>query len=239
MSSNKRSYQTAFTIVEVLLGLIVSSFVMLCVYGICRSGFELNRRFEAGRDKARQVQMAMDIFANDLENSVAYDFSGSYKGRYCFEGEKDKVVFLLREETGLKMISYYIARVKKDDIRREIVAKHVKSNTPFIEEQNAITDDLSLVREEMEFRDYLSSRLQVSGIKEAILGSMQEKGLSLLYAKANDAGREITWMQDCKGYRPKAVKISLKFLDKDKERHDVVFKKTVIIPSEIEINEIH
>ncbi|MBF0479716.1 MAG: type II secretion system protein [Candidatus Omnitrophica bacterium] len=238
--SNKKIPAKGFTLIETLLGLLIFSLIIVCVYGTLKTGIDLSRRFEDQKDISRQAQLAMDLFSHDIEASTVYDFSNSYAGHLSFEGLDEKLTLISRSEDTLKVISYYLSPPQKIEIKQTVIGKHYQRNTTVTQSKQESAITLCLIREEMDFIDYISGGFQMNGQKEILLEGIPEKGVRFSYtSQTNDEGT-IVWKQDWKdSERPLAVKMDVKIVrNEDQETQTFDFEKIVLVPSAIKIKRI-
>ena len=123
-----RKINSAFTLIELLLGLSIFSVVSLCLYASFSTGIHLSRRSEKNNKIYREIRWALEQMSLDLENAVFYDFSNSYPGKLSFIGEDEKISFLLPSDEGLKVVSYYHMKPSESKIHQTLIGKTYSKN---------------------------------------------------------------------------------------------------------------
>ncbi|MBF0532553.1 MAG: prepilin-type N-terminal cleavage/methylation domain-containing protein [Candidatus Omnitrophica bacterium] len=229
-----------FTLIEILLGLSIFSLIIVCVYGTLKTGIDLNARFENHKDIFRQTKIVMDLFSQDIEGAVVYDFSNSYPDRFSFTGAMDQLTFIMPSTNGLKTVSYYLSMPDKVEIKQTIIGEHYQKNTTVTETRQTGPPALCLIREEMDFIDYMSAGFKMNGEKEILLQNIPENGIQFFYADKINADGAIVWKKTWTDIKlPLAVKMDLKIVsDLDKEPRTFHFEKISLIPTTIQIKQV-
>jgi len=220
-----------FTLIELLLSLALFSIVAVIVYSTFSAGLQLNRRSNDHNDMYRQARWSLEIIKKDLENMVAYDFKNSYgEERIAFEGNKDTLKLILPTEDGLKVIRYYLTTQENDRIHKEIVRQATSKNVTVTTSEFGAEEALFLVREEIDFVDFLSDENK-QGELEVIGSMMKRDGLNFFYYD-HESETNPGWIaQWGSPYFPLIVQIELEFLFIEKDSNTFAVEGKVLIPT--------
>lgn len=123
--SPSNSSQHGFTLIEIIVGLAVSSLILLSlnlVMGTINRGFE-----QTTKSIARQTGLttALDVISADLARIERIREPGkeNEKGAFLFEGRKQEIIFPLVERPGNNAAGLYLVRmwVRQGDNGQELV----------------------------------------------------------------------------------------------------------------------
>lgn len=106
-SQNRKKAKAAFTLVEVLLGLIVAGIIGTIVYQVFWSGVRLQRQLKQRHDNYIELLLADQVMTRDFANAISIDLSISYPDVQAFDGKKTSVSFWTVGEQGIKRVRYY------------------------------------------------------------------------------------------------------------------------------------
>ncbi len=176
-----RNSLNGFSLIELLLGVALFSVIALCAYSTFWGGVKLSRYAQDVDVSSREIRWAFDLISRELENAVPYDFSGSYPERSAVEGTQDKITFLLAEKTGLKAVSYYLAAPESSAVHKIIIGERRAANTDVTLKEEHAGRAYYLVREEMDFADYLDEAGARDPSVEIIAARIKESGLRFSY----------------------------------------------------------
>ncbi|NTV29633.1 MAG: prepilin-type N-terminal cleavage/methylation domain-containing protein [Candidatus Omnitrophica bacterium] len=226
--SNRRG----FTLVEVLLGLLMLSFVSLCVYGTFWTGMMLSRRLDRQKTVFRQSQLVLNRFARDVGKAVAYDFSGSYPDKVAFDGRNDSLVFIQRDHGALKAVRYYLETPGQGLVKKTILGEHYKKNVSVTQSSQTAIADLALVREEASFAEFLAGGFPSDSVKELMVARIAPDTLKLDYARSISNGSGLSWSTEWNNSSlPAVVRLSFGVLDYSENGPQTVsFDKSALIP---------
>lgn len=198
------SLPQGFTLIEVVLGAALLSFIGLCVYGTFRVGMDLSLRMEARRNIFRPMGMSMDRIMRELENAVPYDFSGSYPERVAFKGQHHSLQFMARFPDGLRVIHYYLAPLEQAEISQTLLGQHYKRNETVTQVQQTREAKMALMREEMSLADFVSKDESVASQKDIVLSGLTQEDWGFFYGQ-----RSGSWQEEWTGSDlPAAIKIN-------------------------------
>jgi prepilin-type N-terminal cleavage/methylation domain-containing protein len=116
-------HQRGFTLIEIIVGLAVSSLILLSlnlVMGTINRGFE-----QTTKSIARQTGLstALDVISADLARIERMREAGKPKGAFLFRGQKREMIFPLVERPGNNAAGLYLIRmwVRQGDNGQELV----------------------------------------------------------------------------------------------------------------------
>jgi type II secretion system protein J len=232
---NKRKFnqrKEGFTLVELLLGLIIFSLVSVAVYSVFWGGIRLDYQSEVQNEVLREVRLAFDLLARELENMLFYDFSSSYPEKVSFQAKPGEIMLLSSENDELKVISYFLEDPNDSEIVGTVMggryAKNIKIET--VEKEEA--KEFYLVRTEQAFVDYLSDKPPVDKKQEVIATHLKENGLRFSFGIADsEESEEVTWSESWGfSYLPSYVKIEMDFILSGESGSVKTFSKKILIP---------
>lgn len=224
-----RTSINGFSLIELLLGVSLFSVVALCAYGTFWGGVKLSRYAQDADTASREIRWAFDLISLELENAVFYDFSGSYPQRSSFEGKEDKVTFILAGENGLKAVSYSLAAPEDGAVHKIIVTQRHARNRDVTIRNKRFERAHYLVREEMDFADYLDETFTVSPSVEIIAARIQESGLRFSYGYAGEDG--LIWKDEWPlGLIPQAVRVEMDALPATEQQSPLRLFRDIFIP---------
>ncbi len=237
MPSRKSKKFHGFTLIEVLLGVSLLSFVSLCVYVTFRTGMDIFKRLESQKGIYRQSQLVMNRFAKDIEDAVAYDFTGSYPGHSALEGKSDSIVFVARSQGKLKVVKYSLLVREKGVSKKTILGNSYKRNVTVTQYAQDAPVSFSLIREEVDFIEYISGNFQVSGPEETMAENIIAGGLKFAYAVNSDKANALAWRAEWKEPAlPLAVRMHFIINDNgDKNAQNIDFDKVALMPGGINL----
>lgn len=235
-----KNLHRAFSLIELLLALSIFSMVALCVYGTFWAGVKINQRAEGENGAYRQIRLALDLMAVDLENAAPYDFTGSYPEQTAFKGEEDAVTFLLASGKGLKVIRYYLDSPREGSVHKVVVgARHDRNVDTLVDYREQEVRLRNLVREEWDFPDYLGGTSGERHAVEVIATGVGEDSLEFFYGYLlSSAGGEDNQADDVYEWRekwtqgdvPRAVRIEMDFFLAGSAQRMAAMRKDVLIP---------
>ena len=176
-----------FTLVELLLGAVVLSMIVLSVYSTLFAGMRLGKRLGgATAEGTGEMFRVFSVMTRELENACGYDFAASYPGQFSFVGERRSMVFLVAGEGGLRAVRYYLGRPRRDSDVPGVLGGggYVRVNRNGHGGADAVREadaDMALLREEIPFADYVAGGFRVDGRQEILLEGLGVDGLRLSY----------------------------------------------------------
>lgn len=227
-----RMNRQGFTLLELLLGLSIFSLIALSVYSVFAGGTQLSERSQNQNEVTREARWAFDLMAQDLENMVLYDFSGSYPEQLAFTGSSEKVTFLSATGKGLKFISYYLVEPETDTVFQTLIGETYSKNVQIITSTSEGETLLFLVREENDFVDYLNGETEDTSI-EILSTHVLDGGLQFSFGYVEDEeSTTMTWSSDWSDTAiPSNVRISIDFPPLDEDDDVITQVKEVLVPS--------
>jgi type II secretion system protein J len=142
----------AFTLLELLLGILIFSIIGMAVYAVFASGVLLSQRSENRGATLRDGRMALDLMARDLENMVEYNFfSDDFPG--SFRGFADEIAFLLPTEKGLRWVRYVLKEPMMTRIHQTLIGSRSAQNVNMTFENHEADRLRYLIRQEFSFTE--------------------------------------------------------------------------------------
>lgn len=236
-----KNLRRAFSLIELLLALSIFAMIALCVYGTFWAGVKLNQRSDGWSAAHQQIRLAFDLMSAELERAIPYDFTNSYPDRTAFEGDGSAVTFVLASGKGLKVVRYHLDSAQEGVVHKTIIGQRYSHNVGMVAAYNRQDVKLrDLVREEWDFREYVSGMTGEGHAAEIIATGIVENSLKFAFGYALDQGngrqgaqeddayqwRE-QWTQD---YIPSLVRIEMDFLFSGTTPLAVAARKDVFIP---------
>jgi len=231
--NNKVNQRSAFTLIELLLGLSIFAMIAVSVYSTFSGGILVNARSQKQNHLYREIRWSMDVMAKELENMVAYDFSGSYPEKKYFIAEDKKISFLLATDDGLKMVSYYLMAPHNTRVHKILIGRTDARNVSQTFSRRQGIDAEYLVREEVDFADYVAENVIREENIEIIAVNVKAKGLEFTYNFSGDKDEGFEQAKEDK--IPAAVRISIDFLSDDADEKESAVSKSVVLPLQFRI----
>ncbi|GEM_PF-538121 len=236
-----KNLRRAFSLIELLLALSIFSAIALCVYGTFWAGVKLNQRSNGESAVYQQMRLALDLMSSELERALPYDFTNSYPDHTAFEGDGSAVTFLLASGKGLKVVRYYLDSAQEGAVHKIIIGKKYRRNVDTVAVYSRQDVKLrDLVREEWDFREYVSGMTGEDHATEIIATGIVENSLKFAFGYAAgqgngdpDAGEDDAyqwrdqWTQD---HIPSLVRIEMDFLLSGTTSRVIATRKDIFIP---------
>lgn len=223
--------QSAFTLVEVFLGLLIFSIIGYTVYSVFYSGVKLSKRAEAIGAVHRQVFWSLETLSRELENMAGYDFSGSYPKETAFAGEADQLRFLLATDDGLRVIRYYLDVPEDSEVHKVVIGRRSDHNVGIVQSRTKEKRITNLMREEIPLTDFLN---RVDGEREIMCDLVEEDGLKLFYGyrSKTEGSDTVRWEDEWElPALPAGVRIELTLANPDDPQTPVRFRRDVFVPT--------
>lgn len=215
----------AFTLVELLLGLIIFSIVALSLYGMFTNGIKVEAKAKYIHETYQEAYTAFDMLERELSNAIKYDFSGfsstysKYSTQTAFIGRSNELTFLLPTAQGIDRVHYYSA-------------KH------------------SLLRQQMPLSEFLNQsnpawqeEIISTGLAPTVpsgLAPTAASGLRFAYASLKDQGQvqgglqQLQWQNQWQqAGLPLAVRVTLTLFDPAHPKEGVVLTREIYLPVNI------
>ncbi|MFA5059227.1 MAG: prepilin-type N-terminal cleavage/methylation domain-containing protein [Candidatus Omnitrophota bacterium] len=234
--NNKRLFKKrSFTLIEMLLALSIFAIVALSLYSVFSSGIRLNKRSNDVNAIYREMRWSLGRIAEDLENVVFYDFSGSYPDKTAFDGRSNEISFLAATSKGLKTVRYSAQPLGFGSVHQVIIGKHSTENQKIVSQyQEEEVARHAFVREELFFIDDLRSGQEKNSTKEVLSSNLQENGLTFSFAYLQGEGEsaKIFWNNSWdKPYIPSGIRVRLTFVNPRDPQETVAMEKEIYIPT--------
>ena len=131
--SRQSRHFSAFTLVEMLLGLMIFAMVSVGIYGVLGGALRLEKRVRGVHAHCEDVRQVFDLVDQDLENMIAYPFQKGRSDHLAFDGRADRMVFFLPTDEGVRQIEYY-AGAFDPGLREEVRFRRVKNGREIFED---------------------------------------------------------------------------------------------------------
>ena len=218
----------SFTLIELLLGLVIFSFIGLVIYSLLASGIRLSQQFEKENEIYREMRWTVELMAREMENMVYYDFSGSgtepkssYRDKTAFKGTSDEISFLLDIKNHLKVVQYGLSKPTEGKVYKTIIGSVYRTNVSQTLVLQLNRKIAYLVREEENFADALQENAEQNKDFEILSTHLQEGGLKFSYGYYEKDSTTLSWRTDWdKNYLPKAVRMEFTFVWPDEDKNE-------------------
>lgn len=222
-----------FTLIEFLLALSIFAVVAAAIYSTFSGGIRLSRSSQVQNKIYREARWSFEEMSKDLENAIPYDFSGSYPDKRALWGEHRKISFILPTGQGLKVVSYYLEKPEEGSILKTIVGKRHSRNMAVTTQSQSNSRVYYLVKEEMDFVDYLSGGLKAKSNIEILSTNVKEDGLTFSYGYLQDEQQKnIDWVGEWpESYIPAAVRVNIDFIPDGENTGAMSFRRDIFIPT--------
>ena len=221
-----------FTIIELFLGLLIFSIVAMMLYSVFSTGLKIDRKTRNTGKILNEMRWSVHQMVLELENMLPFNFANSYPDKVAFEGQSDRVSFILasgKKNLDFKVISYYLQKPSYGKIRKTVIGQKNSKNVSIVshyEQESAKT--MWLVHEEKTFSEYLQDK---SGEIEILSSSLKEGGLKFSYAFVEEGSQDIIWKEIWKEpHLPLGVRMELTFWNPENPNQDIPIERDVLIP---------
>ena len=229
-----KNKHTAFTLIEMLLGLSLFSIVALSLYSVFASGIQIEKRAQTDGMMYRETRWALDKMESDLENMVQYNFANSYPQKLAFIGESNRISFIVPTDEGLKRVSYYLETPQSGSIHMVLVGKHHKRNVSVATRLEESQQLYVLMRDEKPFAESLQEGISESGQADALILRIIESGLRFYYGyvEGEDESARLVWRDYWTGeYLPSGIKVQLTMGPSGYQTENVTIERGFFIPT--------
>lgn len=210
-----RQPKAGFTLIEVMLGAMVTSMIALSIYLVFSQGLRVEKRLQQGSLTGKDFFWTLDEIARDLQRMRPYALSQGE--RISFDGKRDEISFVLADESGLEYVTYSLKEPQQIEEHRIEVNR--STGNP--------GDELVVSRREESRRMYMLVKSLTPLFKESAEGRADHKevlshkilegGLIFAYLAVNDQG-ERSWVNEWhESYWPVAVRVDLTVLNEQQE----------------------
>ena len=223
-----------FTLVELILGLLITALIGTCVYSMFWSAVRLDDKMRHVQDNYMEVLMADQGLTHDLENAVSLDYSGPYPDAVIFDGQKNDFSFLTQTPKGIKRVRYYSGLSGQGPVTRTMIGRVVNPSNRMTNYAQASLPIEFLMRQESSLADWLNGTLTDTTVQ--IVGAGLKKGsFNCQYAPfvkdLHKSGSQAIDYKDTwndKGL-PMAVSCSFVLFDPKKPQEGIMFKRDIFL----------
>ena len=206
LKSTKR-FLSAFTLIEILIGLTIFSIISMSLYSTFFSGTSIWKRSEDVNRLHQEARWSLDTISKELRNAIVFNYGDVDSDFSFFNGATDSISFLISTDDGIKKVSYFLAdnENQKKSLKRE---------------ENDLIDSLQASSGE--------------ALIETFSSLVAEEGLKFSYAYSMaGAEDEIGWNNAWEGWErlPRGIRISLVLQNPRNQNIKTTFSKTVFIPT--------
>jgi prepilin-type N-terminal cleavage/methylation domain-containing protein len=223
-----------FTLVELLLGLVISAIIGVSIYNMFWSAMKLDDKMRRVYDNYIEVLMADQGLTHDLENAINLDFSASYPGAVIFDGKKKEFSFLTQTPKGIKRVRYYSGLSDQEAVTKRMTGRVVNPLNHITTYSKGSLPIEFLMRQESSLADWLnetsndtSTQIVAAGLKKGSFNCQYapfEKDLHTGGSK--EINYKDSW--DDKGL-PLGVSCSFILYDPKKPEEGLMFKRDILL----------
>jgi len=218
--------QTGFTLLELILSIAILSAVLVTIYATLSMGLRTWDKGERDIEKVQRMRVVMDLLSREIKTAYPYKVTPSeldtHKEFYAFDGKKDSLSFVscvpLRGGTGkLSWLTFWV-----EDEKGLVVLERDALRSDMFKERETIDKDEMVV---------LDAGVTDIGLEyyRAAEGDTEE-------AAEEDTAWEEKWDAEEEGSLPKAVSVTVTFLEEAAREgsEDVFYTRELVIPLMIE-----
>lgn len=234
MGSLKMKNRQGFTLMEMILVMSITVFVLVTVYSTFYSGMKFNSRAQNESLVFRQARWALKGLERELENMVAYDFSGSYEDKFAFKGADDEITFLTNVQGNIRVVTYMLMPAQDVKIHQVLVDRSASDQARTVVAQTRSAQAVEyLVRKERSLLDYLSGDLPEHINVEIVSKNVKADGLKFSFAFFQVEGgtqevKQGTWALN---QIPLSVSVDIQFVAHNPKGEEIVaFHKDFLLP---------
>jgi len=222
---------------EILITLTIFSIISISLYSTFSTGILAWKKSRDANRLYREARWALDKMASELRNAIIYDFGEEYPDLNVFQGQRDRVTFLISVNSGIKRISYFLETPEYGSVHRTAVNYQGSLPSSIIAhyEQEGVSL-LSLERKEESFIESLQPEEDQQSESKTLSSIVKGGGLVFSYAYAETAPgeteSEITWKDSWQHNNsvPQGIQIKLSLQNPKNPNEELTFVKTVFIP---------
>ncbi len=217
-----------FTLVEMCVAVALFAIVGLGLFSVFNAGLKLNAKTQAYLEASGDAMTALEKMAVEMENMIAYDFSGSYPQKKSFQMNANTVEFLIMKSDGIKAVRYQLQSPLKDRVKTTEIGIVTTKNVSVKEETSITESTLQLIRQERDFIDFLTDNLDSA--RTQILSSLVAPG-GLTYQFASMRNNDLEWDSlPPQRNLPLGIKIELQLSPQGSTGVRYRFAKEILIP---------
>ncbi len=236
-----RDFETAFTLLEILLGIGIFSLIALSVYSVFGNALRIQQRLEQMSRQQREARFVFSKMTRDIENMLLYGQDQSNHNTLVNIGEENQLTFFSFQKTGLKIVSYYLHTADFGSVQKTLVGqKFSKLRSVTVNQKIAEEQAQTLIREENAIGSALTTDPTTSAADEKaeqdiLSDQIQPDGLHFYYAhleKGEGDHYTIAWESEMhKGAALLGIRIELTFLPFRKDQQPLTLTRDVLLPA--------
>jgi len=222
-----------FTLVELLLGLAISTIIGLSVYNMFWQAMKLDDKMRHVHESYTEVLMADYALSHDLENAIKLDFSGSYPDAKNFDGQKTEFSFLTKTPKGIKHVRYY-SGLLNGAVAKSMIGRVVNESSNLASSATGALPIEFLLRQESSLADWLnettsntSTQIIAAGFKKESFNCQYASFSKDLHA-VGSKGIDYTDTWDKNGL-PLVVSCNFVLYDPKKPEEGLAFKRDIFL----------
>ncbi len=225
-----------FTFIEVLMALLIFSIIAISLYSTFSMATSAWRKAEDANRIYREAKWCLDEISRSLKNTEFFDFSQNYPDLKLFDGQADKISFLVVSDSRLKRVSYSLAKQDSARVYKIVLGRRGRMPEKLLADYRRSAERLvSLEKKSQDFLNSLSG--QNDGAQISSLTSLvKEGGLKFSYAYKTTESNSLetfAWNDKFESQNeiPKAVQINLTLINPKNLKQEKTFTKIVFIPT--------
>lgn len=199
------------TFIEMLIGLTIFSIISASLYSAFFSSTSAWKKSEDLNRLYQEARWSLDNISRELHNAIIISYKNRYPTFKVFDGESDRLSFLIVDDYEIKRVTYFL----------ETLDKNLNDSESYLKrKESSLIDSLQLVSQG-ETQENFSSLVAKGGLK-----------FSYAYSTAEEQDSEIEWKdkwQDS-SVLPAGVKIELVLQNPGNADSNASFYRTVFIP---------
>ncbi len=201
-----------------LLGVSIFSVILLSLYSTFSIAVKIQSRSKDLHAISRNTRNAFHALARDLENSVLFDFSGSWPELASMRGTAERIIFLVSRGQGLFFVEYYLGQPELVHITKTVIGQHVQRLDKLTTFSRQEDNRIYFMRRETPWLSYVNHSSR--GVVEDMVGySVKKDSLKFSYGFfAQTAGTKVLSFQDSwdnKNFLPAMVRTTMTFVDEN------------------------
>lgn len=225
---------SAFTLIEILLGFLIFSIILVVLYSTFFSGMKIEERSVRDAAAYHQAKMSLDMMGRELEEAVMFNFENFSLERKAFEGSQNKISFLTPGKNGLVRVSYYLEDKDITRVHQTLIGGRYQKNVQATDLTSEAVPPLCLVRSEEPLVDLLVEGGNGSQVQEILFDNVRRDSFGISYAYLESAGENprLVWKNAwANEYIPSGVRFELTIEPFKKADPPLHIKKDVYIPA--------
>ena len=228
---NNFSFSNGFTVLEILLGLVIFSFIAAIVYNMFAMGIKLDAKTRRVHQWANETRLGLDLIARELENAFVLDVTGIDPEKSSFQGLSNRLGFLIPAITGVDAVEYYLGLPNFGERRRVLIGGNSTFNKAVVAKRMTTDTQQFLIRRRIPWQSFMKNSDE--GVEEQVITpGLAAHGLRIRYSDGYQEGsvsgqneQSLHWLDqwDNDGL-PVAVNIEMTFVN------GVVLNRVIVLP---------